>query len=44
MADPNLKEDLPFRQYTPKHRLIAWISTHLFDTATYTVRHGLLKA
>jgi FkbM family methyltransferase len=43
MADPNLKEDLPFRHYTLKHRLIAWISFHLFDTATYTVRHGLLK-
>src|SRR5271170_8134869 len=43
MADPNLKEDLPFRHYTLKHRAIAWISTHLFDNATYTVRHGLLK-
>ena len=43
MADPILPEDLPFRHYTLKHRLIAWISTHLFDTRTYTVRHGLLK-
>jgi len=43
MADPGLKEDRPFRHYTVKHRLIAWISMHLFDTATYTVRHGLLK-
>jgi FkbM family methyltransferase len=43
MADSNFKEDLPFRHYTLKHRLIAWISMHLFDTATYTVRHGLLK-
>ena len=43
MADPDLKADLPFRHYTLKHRLIAWISTHLFDSATYTVRHGLLK-
>jgi FkbM family methyltransferase len=43
MADTNFKEDLPFRHYTLKHRLIAWISMHLFDTATYTVRHGLLK-
>ena len=43
MADPDLKEDLSFRHYTLKHRLIAWISMHLFDTATYTVRHGLLK-
>ena len=43
MAEPNLNEDLPFRHYSTKHRLIAWISTHLFDNATYTVRHGLLK-
>jgi FkbM family methyltransferase len=43
MAGPNLKDDVPFRHYTLKHRLIAWISLHLFDTLTYTVRHGLLK-
>lgn len=43
MSDLVLKEDLSFRHYTLKHRLIAWISMHLFDTATYTVRHGLLK-
>jgi FkbM family methyltransferase len=43
MAAPDLTEDLPFRHYTLKHRLVAWISMHLFDTATYTVRHGLLK-
>jgi FkbM family methyltransferase len=43
VAHPDLNEDLPFRHYTRKHRLIAWISTHLFDTTTYTVRHGLLK-
>jgi FkbM family methyltransferase len=43
MPDPDVKEDLPFRHYTLKHRLVAWISTHLFDTAVYTVRHGLLK-
>ena len=43
MAEPDLKEDLPFRHYTLKHRLIAWISMHLFDKLTYTVRHGLLK-
>jgi FkbM family methyltransferase len=43
MADPISNEDLPFRHYTRKHLLIAWISTHLFDNATYTVRHGLLK-
>jgi FkbM family methyltransferase len=43
MANPNLKEDLPFHHYTLKHRLVAWISVHLFDNTTYTVRHGLLK-
>jgi FkbM family methyltransferase len=43
MAASDLKEDLPFRHYTLKHRLIAWISTHLFDAATYKVRHGLLE-
>ena len=43
MAGPELKEDIPFRHYTLKHRLIAWISMHLFDNAIYTVRHGLLK-
>jgi FkbM family methyltransferase len=43
MADPSSQEDLPFRHYTLKHRVIAWISTHLFDHATYTVQHGLLK-
>jgi FkbM family methyltransferase len=43
MAGSNLKEDLPFRHYTLKHRLIAWVSTHMFDNATYRVRHGLLK-
>jgi FkbM family methyltransferase len=43
VAHPDVNEDLPFRHYTLKHQLIAWISTHLFDNATYTVRHGLLK-
>ena len=43
MAAPDLTEDLPFRHYTLKHQLLAWISRHLFDNATYTVRHGLLK-
>jgi FkbM family methyltransferase len=48
MVDPDgqpdlLNEDLPFRHYTRKHRLIAWISTHLFDRTSYTVRHGLLQ-
>lgn len=43
MAASGVKEDLPFRHYTLKHRVTAWISTHLFHAATYTVRHGLLK-
>ena len=43
MADPSLNEDLPFRHYTLKHRVIAWISIHLFDGVSYTVRHGLLQ-
>jgi FkbM family methyltransferase len=43
MADADLKEDLPFPHRTFKHRLIAWVSMHLFDNAKYTVRHGLLK-
>jgi FkbM family methyltransferase len=43
MAAPESKEDLPFRHYTLQHRLISWISMHLFDGATYTVHHGLLK-
>ena len=38
-----MNEDVAFRHYTLKHRLVAWISIHLFDTGTYTVRHGLLK-
>jgi FkbM family methyltransferase len=43
MADFNSKDDLPFRHYSLKHRLTTWISMHLFDSAIYTVRHGLLK-
>jgi FkbM family methyltransferase len=37
------KDDLPFRHYTLKHRLIARVSSTLFDGFTYTVQHGLLK-
>ena len=37
------EEDVPFRHYTFKHRAIAWVSTNLFDSVTYTVRHGLLR-
>lgn len=35
-------DDLPFRHYTLKHRLISWVSQNLFDGVTYTVRHGLI--
>ena len=36
-------DDTPFRHYTLKHRIVAWISQNLFDHLTYTVRHGLIK-
>jgi FkbM family methyltransferase len=36
-------DDLPFRHYSLRHRAIAWISRHLFDRCTYTVRHGLIR-
>lgn len=39
MAD----DDIKFRHYTLKHRLIAFISSTLFDHFTYTVQHGFLK-
>ena len=35
--------DLPVRHYSLRHRAIAWISRHLFDSFTYTVRHGLIR-
>jgi len=40
-----LSDDAPFphSHYALKHRLEAWISLHLFDKFTYTVRRGLLK-
>jgi FkbM family methyltransferase len=37
------QENRPFRHYTAKHRVIAWISQNLFDNITYTSRHGLIK-
>lgn len=37
------RERLRTHHYTWKHALISWISVNLFDSATYTVRHGLLK-
>ncbi|MGH9500211.1 MAG: FkbM family methyltransferase [Terriglobales bacterium] len=33
----------PFRHFSLKHRIIAWISSHLFDHITYTARHGLIR-
>src|SRR5580704_17203984 len=36
-------DDLPFEHYSLRHRAIAWISRHLFDRFTYTVRHGLIR-
>lgn len=36
-------DDQPFQHYSTKHRITAWVSRHLFDGLTYTVRHGLLK-
>lgn len=36
-------DDQPFQHYSTKHRVVAWISSVLFDGLTYTVRHGLLK-
>lgn len=31
-----------FRHYTLKHHLVSWVSRHLFENYTYTVRHGLI--
>jgi FkbM family methyltransferase len=36
-------DDLHFRHYTLKHRLIAFVSATFFDRFTYTVQHGFLK-
>jgi len=36
-------DNLPFRHYSPRHRAVAWISSHLFDRITYTARHGLIR-
>jgi FkbM family methyltransferase len=40
-SNPN--EDLPFQHYTRTHRVVAWVSSNVFDRTTYTVRRGLLK-
>ena len=36
-------DDQPFGHYSARHRVVAWISHNLFDHATYTVQHGLIK-
>jgi FkbM family methyltransferase len=41
--EPSDADDLPFHHYSLQHRAIAWISRHLFDRCTYTVRHGLIR-
>lgn len=43
MKTDNADENVPYDHYTLKHRVIAWVSTRLFDNVTYKVRHGLLK-
>jgi FkbM family methyltransferase len=41
-AKPQIsEEDRPFKHYSLKHTIVAWISRSLFDRFTYTVRHGL---
>jgi FkbM family methyltransferase len=40
---PSNPDDQPFRHYSSKHHIAAWISQNLFDNFTYTVRHGLIK-
>src|ERR1700685_2197845 len=37
------KGDLAFRHYSRKHWAVAWISENLFDSFSYTVRHGLIR-
>jgi FkbM family methyltransferase len=36
-------DDRPFRHYSLRNRIISWVSRSLFDSITYTVRHGLLR-
>lgn len=37
------QDDQPFRHYSIRHHMVAWISQTLFDRYTYTVRHGLIQ-
>jgi len=41
--DPLSEDDRPFRHYSLRHRIIAWLSCTFFDSFAYTARHGLLK-
>jgi FkbM family methyltransferase len=43
LPDHEVEESLSVRHFSRKQRLISSISLYLFDTTTYTVRHGLLK-
>jgi FkbM family methyltransferase len=36
-------DEQPFEHYTAKHKIVAWVSRHLFDGITYTSRRGLLE-
>lgn len=42
MVGESAAGDQPFRHYSWKHRLVAWVSQNLFDGLTYRVNHGLL--
>ncbi len=35
-------DDLPFRHYPLRHRLVSWIGQNVFDGITYTAHHGLI--
>lgn len=41
-AEVKQADDLPFQHYTWKHRVVAWVSQHLFDGVVYTAQQGLL--
>ncbi len=43
MTDATHPDDLPFQHYSLRHQATAWISRCLFDSFTYTVRHGLIR-
>jgi FkbM family methyltransferase len=35
-------DDLPFRHYPLKNRVVSWVSQNLFDGITYSEHHGLI--